>query len=59
MSVSNTRRIASFGLRPWDAMPTYWRAFRCDAGTVRAKNESSRDGPGGGKMCVAGRPKSP
>ena len=59
MSGSKTRRIASFGFRPWEAMPTYSRAFACDAAMVRAKNESPRVGPGGGKMCVAGRPKSP
>ncbi|WP_322495465.1 hypothetical protein [Chloroflexus sp.] len=34
----------------------YWRAGAMLAGTVRAKNESRRSGPGGGKMSVSGRP---
>ena len=29
-----------------------------EAGTVRAKNESRRSGPGGGKICVSGRANS-
>ena len=58
MSASSTRRIASFGLRPWAATPKYLRACFSDAGTVRAKKESRRSGPGGGNTCVMGRAKS-
>ena len=58
MSASSTRRIASFGLRPWAATPKYRRAWVREAGAVRAKNESRRSGPGGGKTRVTGRAKS-
>jgi predicted CoA-binding protein len=51
-SASQALRITTFGFRPGAAIPTYRRAGSVSAGTARAKNESRRSGPGGGKICV-------
>ena len=53
-----TRLMMTFGLRPAAAMPRYRRAGTLLAGTVRAKNESRRLGPGGGKTRVSARAKT-
>src|SRR5881409_1188114 len=58
MSASQALRIMTFGFRPWEAMPRYSRAGAFEAGSVWAKKESRRSGPGGGNTCVSGRAKS-
>ena len=58
MRASRTRRIASFGLRPWAATPKYLRACFSVAGMVRANQVSRRSGPGGGNTGVMDRAKS-
>ena len=58
MSASHTLRMRTFGLRPGEVMPRYRRPAVFSTGTVRAKKESRRSGPGGGKICVIDRAKS-
>ena len=58
MTASSVFRIRTFGFRPWAATPRYSLAGTSEDGTVRAKKESRRSGPGGGNTCVSDRPKS-
>ena len=58
MSASQVRRSTTLGLRPCAAMPRYRRAGASAGVSVRAKNESRRSGPCGGKTCVWSRANS-
>src|SRR5713101_7730288 len=57
-SARYARSITTLRLRPCAATPTYRRAFFSLDGTVLAKNESLRFGPGGGNTSTPERPNS-